>query len=78
MLKVPGKLCVLQRHLGRLCTGYADQVLCGYVAQLDQLQHGYLPLLVWSHQHISLMAGQKHQMQAWQISHTDYFNGNSY
>jgi hypothetical protein len=34
--------------------------------------------LVWSHQHISLMAGQKHQMQAWQISHTDYFNGNSY
>jgi hypothetical protein len=46
MLSVPGKLCELHGYLGKFCTSRVAQVLYEYVAQLNQLQHGYLLLLV--------------------------------
>jgi hypothetical protein len=70
--KVPGKLCELLSHLDKICTGRAGQVLYEYVARLNQLQHGYLLLVVLSHQHISWKAEQNHQTRASQTSHTNY------
>lgn len=56
--------------MGKFCRDHVAQVLCGYVAQSNQLQRDCHLLWELSHPHISLKGAQNHQMRASQTLHT--------